>query len=198
MDLGLSIPNCLGHSSECLDMCGRLCVNSNSRALLHEDLLRHSRPRALGFSHLVFKHRQEQTLQSCCCCCCCYEHATVFAIHSLYLLMSVYGSQNPQELHDEVYCKRFFFFFLHVRILKSNKKKADMIFYFFFCSTQVFYLLIFFVAADFGVVQKANHVIYKPGGQKRSGAGRHRCSLCVYNPVHSQISNYIMGTDFIF
>lgn len=89
VDLGLSIPNCLGHNSECLDMCGCLCVNSNSRAPLHEDLLQRSKPRALDISHLVFRHGQEWTLQSCCRCCCCYKHATVFAIHSLYLLMSV-------------------------------------------------------------------------------------------------------------
>lgn len=40
--LGLSILSCLGCNSECLDMCGRPCVNSDSQAALREDLLRRS------------------------------------------------------------------------------------------------------------------------------------------------------------
>lgn len=102
MALGLSILSCLGRNSECLDMCGCPCVNSDSQAPLHEDLLRRSKPGALDISHLVFKRGPKGTQQSCC-----YKHATVSAMHSLYLLMSVYGSQNPQELHNEVNCKRF-------------------------------------------------------------------------------------------
>lgn len=87
----------------------------------------------------------------------------------------------------------FYFFFACVDSQKQQKSRHD-----FFCSTQGFYLLIFSVAADFGIVHKAN-VIYKPGGQKGRRTGRRRCSLYVYNPAHSQISNYeIMGTNFIF
>lgn len=73
-------------------MCGCPCVNSDSQAPLHEDLLRRSKPGALDISHLVFKRGPKGTQQSCCCC--CYKHATVSAMHSLYLLMSVYGSQT--------------------------------------------------------------------------------------------------------
>lgn len=41
VDLGLSLLSCLGHNSECVDVCGCLCAISKPRAPLQGDSLRH-------------------------------------------------------------------------------------------------------------------------------------------------------------
>lgn len=41
LDLGLSLLNCLGHNSECVDMCGCFCVISSLQAPLQGNSLRH-------------------------------------------------------------------------------------------------------------------------------------------------------------
>lgn len=48
MDLGLSLLNCLGHNSECMDVCGCLCAISNPEAASQGDWLRHFQPWSVG------------------------------------------------------------------------------------------------------------------------------------------------------